>query len=165
LADLYKNSLQFCLRHRWKVLIVSTALFAVSLLSINGLRKEFIPPQDQSRFLVTVYTKMGSSIQLTDSVFKNIEKFYKTRPEIESYYVAVGGFGGGLVNQGISFVTMKDLDHRPFADPFKKMPRQQEYMQYIRKEIEKLPNVARVAILDLSLTGFSAQRGYPIEFV
>src|SRR6202012_6235106 len=125
LADLYKNSLQFCLRHRWKVLIVSTALFAVSLLSAGALRKEFIPPQDQSRFLVTVYTKMGSSIDLTDSVFKNIEKFYKTRPEIESFYVAVGGFGGGLVNQGISFVTMKEPSERPIAAPFKKRPTQQ----------------------------------------
>lgn len=165
LAELYKRSLAFCLKHRWKVLIASTALFVLSILSTGALRKEFIPPQDQSRFLVTVYTKMGSSITLTDSVFRDIEKFYKTRPEIESFYVAVGGFGGGLVNQGISFVTMKDLEHRPFAEPFKKMPRQQEFMQYVRTQIEKLPNVQRVAILDLSLTGFSAQRGYPIEFV
>jgi HAE1 family hydrophobic/amphiphilic exporter-1 len=165
LSEVYKKSLRFCLLHRWKVLAGSTALFAVSLFSSGALRKEFIPPQDQSRFLVTVYTKMGSSISLTDSVFKEVEKFYKTRPEIDSYYVAVGGFGGGLVNQGISFVTMKDLDHRPFAEPFKKMPRQQEFMQFIRKQIEKIANVQRVAILDLSLTGFSAQRGYPIEFV
>jgi HAE1 family hydrophobic/amphiphilic exporter-1 len=45
------------------------------------------------------------------------------------------------------------------------MPRQQEFMQFMRTELQKIPNVQRVAILDLSLTGFSAQRGYPIEFV
>ena len=165
LSEHYKRLLIWCLNHRWKILAVSTAIFAGSMLAIGGLRKEFIPPQDQSRFLVTIYTKMGSSIKLTDSVFKEAEKVYKARPEIQSYYVAVGGFGGGLVNQGISFITMKDLDSRPTAEPFKKKPRQQEFMQFLRGELAKIPNVARVAILDLSLTGFSAQRGYPIEFV
>lgn len=165
LSAVYRTSLRWCLRWRWVVLISATGLFVFSLFSAGALRKEFIPPQDQSRFLVTMYTKMGSSIKVTDDVFREAEKFYKTRPEIDSYYVAVGGFGGGLVNQGISFITMKDLDHRPVAAPFTKMPRQTEFMQYLRKELEKIPRVARVAIMDLSLTGFSAQRGYPIEFV
>jgi HAE1 family hydrophobic/amphiphilic exporter-1 len=146
------------------VIILSTVLFVLSLFSTGALRKEFIPPQDQSQFLVTLYTKMGSSITLTDGVFREAEKFYKTRPEINTYYVAVGGFGGGLVNQGITFVTMKDIEERPIAAPFTKRPTQQEFMQYVRKELAKIPLVQRVSILDLSLTGFSAQRGYPIEF-
>ena len=168
LAAIYGRMLAWCLEslpRRWGVVILACALFALSLLTIPSLRKEFLPPQDQSRFLVTMYTKMGSSIQLTDAAFKEAEKFYKTRPEVESYYVAVGGLGGGLVNQGISFITMKDIDKRPVAAPFKKRPTQQEFMMYMRGELGKLPNVERVAILDLSLTGFSAQRGYPIEFV
>jgi hydrophobe/amphiphile efflux-1 (HAE1) family protein len=164
LAEHYKRSLKWCLNRRWAVIAVSTALFVLSLFSTGALRKEFIPPQDQSRFLVTMYTKMGSSITLTDGVFREAEKFYKTRPEIESYYVAVGGFGGGLVNQGITFITMKDLDKRPVVPPFKKRPSQQEFMQFIRTELGKVPAVQRVSILDLSLTGFSAQRGFPIEF-
>ena len=114
--------------------------------------------------MITLYTKMGSSIQYTDGVFREAEKVYKTRPEILSYYVAVGGFGGGLVNQGITFITMKDPDERPTAEPFKKMPTQQVFMGFLRGELAKIKGVERVAILDLSLTGFSAQRGYPIEF-
>jgi hydrophobe/amphiphile efflux-1 (HAE1) family protein len=161
----YKKSLHFCLNHRWQILGVSTGIFVVSILTIQSLRKEFIPPQDQSRFLVTLYTKMGSSMEYTDSVFREAEKLYKSRPEIEHYYVAVGGFGGGLVNQGITFVTMKDIDKRPIANPFAKAPSQQEFMAYLRGELAKIPGVQRAAILDLSLTGFSAQRGYPIEFV
>ncbi len=164
LTELYRRSLKWCLNWRWTVLGVSTALFVLSLVTIGSLRKEFIPPQDQSRFLVTLYTKMGSSIAFTDSVFHEAEKFYKSRPEIEKYYVAVGGFGGGLVNQGITFVTLKDPGERPVVAPFKKRPTQQEFMQFMRTELAKVPGVQRAAILDLSLTGFSAQRGYPIEF-
>ena len=161
----YRNRLKIALKHRWKVLLGSVVLFTTSLLIIGHLRKEFIPPQDQSRFLVTLYTKMGSSIQFTDSVFREAEKVYKSRPEIQTYYVAVGGFGGGLVNQGISFITMKVPEDRPISEPFKRRPTQQEFMAYMRTLLEKIPGVQRATILDLSLTGFSAQRGYPIEFV
>jgi hydrophobe/amphiphile efflux-1 (HAE1) family protein len=164
LASLYGSTLQLCLRFRWSILVLSTGLFLGSMLLTKGLRKEFMPPQDQSRFLVTAYTKMGSSIEYTDGVFKELEKVYKTRGEIESYYVSVGGLGGGLVNQGITFITMKDFDQRPVQAPFKKKPTQQEFAAEFRKMLAKVPGVARVAILDLSLTGFSAQRGYPVEF-
>jgi hydrophobe/amphiphile efflux-1 (HAE1) family protein len=165
LAHLYKRALGWCLHWRWSIIIAAFALFFLSLFSAGGLRKEFLPPQDQSRFLVTLYTKMGSSISYTDGVFHEAEKIYKTRPEIATYYVAVGGFGGGLVNQGISFITMKNIGERPVAAPFKKAPTQQEFMTYLRGQLSKIPGVQRAAILDLSLTGFSAQRGYPIEFV
>ncbi|MBI3555665.1 MAG: efflux RND transporter permease subunit, partial [Deltaproteobacteria bacterium] len=164
LAAAYKRALTWCLNWRWSVLGVASLMFFISLVTIKYLRKEFIPPQDQSRFLVTLYTKMGSSLELTDSVFKDAEKLYRSRPEIDTYYVAVGGLGGGLVNQGISFITLKDPPVRPIAPPFQKKPTQQEFMVFMRGELAKLPNVQRAAILDLSLTGFSAQRGYPIEF-
>ncbi len=164
LAIKYKRGLERSLNWRWSIIGLAFGLFFISLLTVKGLRKEMLPPQDQSRFLITMYTKMGSSIQFTDGVFHESESFFKSRPEVKTYYVAVGGFGGGLVNQGIAFITMKDMPDRPIADPFKKRPTQQEFMQYMRGELAKIPGVQRVAILDLSLTGFSAQRGYPIEF-
>ncbi|MGZ3773361.1 MAG: efflux RND transporter permease subunit [Pseudobdellovibrionaceae bacterium] len=164
LSNVYKRTLNFCLSWRWMILFVSFTVFAMSLFTIQRLRKEFIPPQDQSRFLITLHTPMGSSLQLTDNTFKLAEKLFSSRPEVQSYYVAVGGFGGGLVNQGITFLTMKNYDDRPIVSPFKKKPSQQEFMQFMRRELQKIPNVERVAILDLSLTGFSAQRGYPVEF-
>ncbi len=167
LTAVYKRTLIKSLEHRWKILGLSMALFIISLISWSGLRKEFLPPQDQSRFLVTLYTKMGSSLQFTDSIFKEAEKVYKARPEVEKYYIAVGGFGGGLVNQGITFVTLKDPGERPVTAPFKKRPSQQEFMGFLRQELSKIKGVDRVAILDLSLSAFSAQKGggYPIEFV
>lgn len=164
LAVIYRQALKTCLKRRWTVLISATAVFLLSLFTIGFLRKEFIPPQDQSRFLITLYTKMGSSLQFTDAVFREAEKVYKSRPEIVTYYVAVGGFGGGLVNQGITFITMKDPKERPIVEPFKKRPSQQEFMAFLRAELQKITGVNRVSMLDLSLAGFSAQRGFPIEF-
>ncbi|MHB2025978.1 MAG: efflux RND transporter permease subunit [Elusimicrobiota bacterium] len=164
LAKRYRGALEWCLDRRWTVIATALMLTFASYGIAVLLRKEFLPPQDQSEFLVTLYTKMGSSLDYTDGVFLNAEKILKTRPEVAHYYQAVGGFGGGLVNQGIMFVVMKDPSQRPFAPPFHRRPTQQEFMQFIRKKFGRVPGVERVAILDLSLAGFSAQRGYPIEF-
>ncbi|MDB5038650.1 MAG: hypothetical protein JWQ35_2178, partial [Bacteriovoracaceae bacterium] len=164
LANSYRTLLEWCLGRRWQVLAVSLALFVSSLFLLGGVRKEFVPPQDQSRFLVNIQTALGSSIEFTDNVFREAEKIVKTRPELEAYYVAVGGFQGGLVNQGVMFITMKDPPVRPTAPPFKHRPTQQEFMGVIRDEFKKIPGAFRVTVLDLSLAGFSAQRGYPIQF-
>ncbi len=168
----YRRSLTFCLHSigtRVGVLVTAFAVFGVSLAVVPTLRKEFLPPQDQSRFLLTLYTKMGSSITLTDSAFKQAEQIFKSWHDkgiIDNYYVAVGGFGaGGLVNQGISYVTMKPMRERGAVTPGNRPPTQQEFMQILRQDLVKIPGVERASMLDLSLTGFSAQRGYPIEFV
>jgi HAE1 family hydrophobic/amphiphilic exporter-1 len=165
LANRYRSVLGLMLKRPVLVMVITMILFISSLGVVPFLRKEFLPPQDQSRFLMTIYTPMGSSLQFTDNVFKRIENYLAKRPEVDRYYIAVGGFGGGLVNQGISFVTMKAPGERPVAPPFKKAPSQQEFMQFLRGELKKIQGVERAALLDLSLTGFSAQRGYPIEFV
>ncbi len=164
IAGVYKWLLRGSLHHRWAVIFMSLIIFGGSLFLLQGTPKEFVPPQDQNRFLMTIQTPMGSSLDFTDSVFRKAEAILKERPEIESYYTAVGGFQGGLVNQGNLFVMMKDPSMRPVAAPFHKPPHQSEYMPFIRGLIQKIPGVSRATVLDLSLTGFSAQRGFPVQF-
>ncbi|HRZ87035.1 MAG TPA: efflux RND transporter permease subunit [bacterium] len=41
---------------------------------------------------------------------------------------------------------------------------QQEFMVTVRKELSAIPGVDRVVVQDLSLTGFTAKRGFPVEF-
>ena len=160
----YHDALVWCLGHRWKVIGGALAIFASSLLLLGGVRKEFVPAQDQSRFLVNLQTPLGSSMEFTDSVFRKAEIILKSRPELFTYYCAIGGFQGGLVNQGIFFVTLKDKGSRPTVAPFKKEPSQQEFMTWFRDQASKVEGVTRVTVQDLSLSGFTAQRGFPVEF-
>ena len=37
-------------------------------------------------------------------------------------------------------------------------------MPFIRSEIKKIPGLVAVSVLDPSVAGFSASRGYPIQF-
>jgi HAE1 family hydrophobic/amphiphilic exporter-1 len=160
----YRKVLASCLQHRWKILAASLAFFVASLFLLGGVRKEFVPPQDQSRFLVNIQTPLGSSLEFTDQVFKKAEEILRNRPETQTFYDAVGGFQGGLVNQGILFVTMKDPGDRPVMKPFDHRPSQQEFMPFIRDQFKAIPGVMRVTVQDLSLSGFTAQRGFPVEF-
>lgn len=160
----YRVILAWSLERRWKVIGAAIAIFIGSLSLIPGIRQEFVPPQDQSQFLVALQTPMGSSLDYTDGVFRKLEALLKTRPEVLNYYVAVGGFQGGLVNQGNMFVVLKEPSERGVMAPFKKRPTQSEFMDFCRTEFNKIEGVKRASIIDLSLSGFSSSRGYPIQF-
>jgi len=162
LSTHYRGWLTWSLRHRFWVIAGSLVLFILSLGFVGLLRKEFLPPQDQSMFLCSIRTPVGSSIDFTNERFKEVEKFVMSRPEVVHYFAAVGGFQGGQVNQGNLFVTFKSPRSRPIVPPNKHPLSQGELMSVFRKELNKIPQV-KAFIQDLSLSGFSAQRGFPIE--
>lgn len=163
LAKNYNKALARALEKRRLVIIGATLFFIASLLFVVGLRKEFLPSQDQSMLLVRLQTPVGSSIVLTDERFKRGESFIMTRPEVDGYFAAIGGFGGGEVNSGVLFVTLKEPRKRPVVPPNRHPLSQGELMKVFRTELNKIPDV-RATIQDLSLSGFSGQRGFPIEF-
>ncbi len=162
LAVQYEKTLRRALDHRKTVLAASLVVFFASLAFVPRLRKEFVPPQDQSMFLIRLQTPVGSSLEFTDQKFKQAEAFAMSRPEMKRYYGAIGGFGGGEVNTGILFVTFHSPRQRPIVAPNKHPLSQQELMSLFRKELNAIPDV-KAYVQDLSLSGFSAQRGFPIE--
>lgn len=164
LARLYERSLHGVLAWRWTVVGVATLVFVLSLGLAQSLKKEFVPSQDQSRFLIRVQTALGTSLEVTDQSMRRVEAALAARPEIEKYFGAVGGFGGGDVNSGMMFVTMKPKGRRPVAEPFQRPPRQSELIDHLRKELKKIEGIQRVSVQDLSQSGFTSQRGYPVEF-
>ncbi|MBI4711307.1 MAG: efflux RND transporter permease subunit, partial [Candidatus Omnitrophica bacterium] len=130
------------------------------------LRKEFVPAQDQSLFMAGLETPIGSSIYFTSERFKEVEAFVMKHPCIKRYFCIIGLRMGGIegeVNAGMLFVTLKDPKDRPYDPSLKRRPTQQEVMDQFRTDINKIPNVKAV-MQDLSTRGFSATRGYPIEF-
>jgi multidrug efflux pump subunit AcrB len=137
----------------------------LSLGLVRFLRSEFVPSQDMSRVLVRFQTPVGTSLDATDRVFRQIEDFVSARPEVLKYSGAVGGFGGGEVNTGIMFITMFDPEERPVDPKLGRRPTQQDFMQVMRQAVNSIPG-SKGVIQDISQGGFSASRGggFPIEF-
>ncbi len=161
-AGLYLKALSWALRHAWLVVIVSICIFAASLKLIGFLRKEFVPPQDQSMFLVSLQAPAGASITYTDDQFKKAEAFLASRPEVLRYFGAVGGFDGGEVNKGSLFVTLKEPKDRPVDVKAGHRLSQLEVMDVFRQKLNKNKDL-KAKMQDLSLSGFSSQRGFPVE--
>jgi HAE1 family hydrophobic/amphiphilic exporter-1 len=156
-AHQYQGMLRFCLNHRKTVMFSTLGFFVLSMLIVIPLRKELMPEQDQSQFLMTIKAPVGTAIQATDNLFKQAETYLKAQPEVAEYYSSIGGYEGqDIVNAGTIFITLVDSDKRKLT--------QGQFMRKARQELsDKMPGV-EVFAQDLSLTGFSASRGFPVEF-
>ena len=163
LSELYLRALEPALHHRVWVLVGSFALFVASLGIIGLLRQEFIPSQDMSRFTMRFTTPVGSSLEVTDRYFSQIESYLIGRPEVLLFAGSVGG--GGDVNSAFGFVNMKEPDERPVDPKLGRPLTQLEFMDAVRRHVAGIPG-GRVVLQDISQTGFSPGRGggYPIEF-
>ncbi len=156
LSARYAKVLALGLRHAVAVLLLAAGVFAASIFVFKKLPSEFVPSQDQSRLMVRLQTAVGANLEETDRVFRRAEEFLVKQPEVLRVFGSVGGFGGGggAVNSGILFVTMHP--------PSERMS-QQDFATKIRSEFNAYPGV-RAVVQDLSQQGFTASRGFPIEF-
>ena len=157
LAAAYERSLIFLLAHRWKTLILTLGLFFASILIAKQLPSEMMPSQDQSMMLLRFKLPVGTSLPVTDGKIKQVEDYLLHQKEVDGIFSAVGGFGGDAVNQGQAFVTLVDKDKRKLS--------QAELIKQYRKELKhKIPGM-EIVVQDLSLRGFAATRGFPVEFI
>ena len=160
----YAHALGWALHNRWKVLVVTFTLFFLSFGLVQFIKKEFVPAQDQGRLLVRVQTPLGSSLHFTDDVMKKAETLVSQIPSVQQYYVAIGGFTGGEINTAIMFVTLKPIADRPLRAGSWHHEGHLDVMAALRSQLSQIEGARRVIVQDLSLSGFAAQRGFPIEF-
>ncbi len=136
------------------ILIGGLLLFAAALAVFMTMPAEFVPSQDLSRLSIRMQTAVGSDLTETDKLIQKAEDIVAQRPEVIQLFGFVGGFGGG-VNQGNLFVTIVPRKQRKLS--------QAELSAVLRRELNAIPGL-RAVLQDLSQQGFTAQRGFPVEF-
>ncbi len=171
--------------HRWWVAIVSVIIFVGSLFTIPMVKKEFVPDTDMSVFIINLNLPVQYSMDKTDSIVRPCEALLHTRGEVKNVYAAVGGFGGTTPNVGNIFLTMKDPGDRPIVKPSEKDPAlgpwawainiyrrlvpqrltQDEFENWIRRNLKKVSPDLRVSIQDLNMRGWSTGKGYAAELL
>lgn len=157
LANGYRGILNGLLKFPSLSIIASILFFAGSVLLLIPLNKELIPAQDQSLFLLNLQTPVGTSIWASDEVFKKAEAYLHEQPEVQDFYTTIGNYNGNdIVNAGNIYVILVPADKRKLS--------QRQVMEKVRTGLQKLLPEDKIFNQDLSLTGFSATRGFPIEF-
>ncbi|MBL8994657.1 MAG: efflux RND transporter permease subunit, partial [Spirochaetia bacterium] len=151
IASFYKRWLERALAHRWKVLGFALLIFALSLFVQTLIRKEFIPSQDQSLFILRFQAPVGTSLPATVEKLAVVEEYLKKHQAVKRIFAFTGGQDA---NSGNIFVSLKPIGERKKS--------QKALIDEMRADLKKISPLKIVA-QDLSTRGFSAQRGYPVE--
>ena len=164
LAARYLRALGPALHHRALVVGGALVFFVLSLGILPLLRQEFVPAQDTNSFQIRFQTPVGTSLDVTEAKMRELETVLKARGEVAGNFSFIGGFGGGEVNSGMMFVSLKEPHDRPADPQTGDRLSQQELMDVIRRQVSGIPGI-RPALVDPSQQGFSASRGggFPIE--
>jgi len=150
----YGRVLRVGLRKSGLVLILAAVLFVIALVVMTRMPSEFVPSQDLSRLMIRITTAVGSDLTETDRLIEKCEAIVSAKPEVSQIFAFIGGFGG-QVNGGNLFVSLVPPRERKLG--------QAEIATQVRRELNAIPGI-RAVIQDLSQQGFTAQRGFPVEF-
>jgi hydrophobe/amphiphile efflux-1 (HAE1) family protein len=151
----YSLILRRGLRRPGLILTGAALLFVVALIILRSLPGEFVPSQDLSRIAVRLQTAVGSDITETDKLVQKAEAMVVNRADVEQIFSFVGGMGGGGVNSGNMTLTL--------VPPKQRKMNQAQFSAMLRRDLNSIPGL-RAVIQDLSQQGFTAQRGFPVQF-
>ncbi|MDD3227490.1 MAG: efflux RND transporter permease subunit, partial [Tissierellia bacterium] len=115
LVVFYKKILSFSLRHRLITILISIALFVVSVLMVTSVGAEFFPATDEGMINISATLPSGSEIEEIDALLKEIQDTIIEIPEIEIAFTSAGGgdmYGMGGSSTGTITVLLKNLDER-----------------------------------------------------
>ncbi len=152
--ELYRGLLKIALNHRIKVLVIAAGIFVFSLFITSFLGKEFIPPEDQSRFIVRLQSPVDYSVNEADRMFKQAEDYIKSLPEVTTVFYAQGFGLTREVNKAVMFTGLK-----PKAERGKS---QGQIKAEVRKKLKLIPGL-KASAEDVAMIG-GGQRMVPIQY-
>lgn len=81
-----------CVRHRWRVIVLTVLLFAASLaVFVRHVPQQFFPDSTRPELLVDLRLAEGSSHHATEAAVRRLEAFLDGQAGIENYVAWVGG--------------------------------------------------------------------------
>jgi len=149
----YRRLLAVGLGHRWWVIGIALLVVGSSVFFFARVGKTFVPEEDESRFMIAVQTPLGSNLDYTATRITEIEKILKQRPDVYSYFSAVGLGDIGQVNSGSIFVRLVDKKERRLGQP--------QIMKELRRDLAAIPGVLA---FPANISPIGGMRGEPLQF-
>ena len=150
----YKKLLDFVISKR--LIIIALAILTVlsSGWFLGQLGKGFSPEEDKGRFIVSLKTPLGSSIEYTLEKLKEVEQLLQKHDEIHGLFSTIGTGNTGQVNQGQIYVSLIPREQRSLH--------QNHIIEKVRAD---LVNIAGAKIFAAPVPMIGGQRGEPLQFV
>jgi len=154
MENIYRATLRFALNFRWTVVLLTIAIVMSSGYFMSQLGKGFMPDEDESRFIITFKTPVGSSLEYTQNRLLLIEQQLKNHPAVKNRFSTIGTGAKGRVNQGQILVGLVPREQRSL--------RQAEIIHQISEKLAHIPGLQTFASPVPTVGG---QRGEPLQFV
>lgn len=121
---IYRRMLGWAVQHRRAVIILAVVTFFLGFLPLAfGIKTDFMASMGEKRFSILVEMPLGTNLNTTDAVARNIEAEISKFPDVDSVFSIVGssssfGFGGsgGQNEQATVMVSMKESCKRDLND-------------------------------------------------
>ncbi len=131
--NIYNPLLAWALRNRWKVMAAAGASVAAGLVFFGLLGKEFMPNEDQGRYLVRLETPIDYSLPKADSIMKKIDEQLRQRPEVKSTFYVTGSDFTPDINKSKIYVNLKERKDRNIL--------QIDSMKQVRDSLSGMPDI------------------------
>lgn len=152
---IYRPLLAISLNNRWKVIAIAVASVVAGIFLFGVLGKEFLPSEDQGRYLVRLETPIDYSLSRADAAMKKIDEQIRQRPEVAGTFYVTGSDFGPDVNKSKIYVNMKERKDRDII--------QLDSMKEIRDSLTGLPGIKpSVELIGMVGGGF---RAVPIQLM
>jgi HAE1 family hydrophobic/amphiphilic exporter-1 len=147
IEGVYRHALQWCLRQRWTVLLLTMLVVASSGYFAGQLGSEFFPEDDESRFLIKLKAPLGSSVAYMAAKIDEVESLIQQHEEVVHIFSTVGAARTGEVNEATVNVMLKAKESRSVS--------QAMLMHQVREELRVVPGLQAYVAMFPHLSGMS----------
>ena len=140
----YKQLLSLALSHRIIVLLFALVAFIGGLGLTKFIGKEFIPSEDQSRFVIRLQMPVDYSVDEVDRMGRRVEEVIRKFPEVTSLLYSQGGGLTREPNKANAMINLKPKSQRKKS--------QEQIKAEMRKAIRAIPGI-RASVENVSMIG------------
>ncbi len=153
--NIYDPLLAWALRNRWKVIAAAVASVVAGLVLFGVLGKEFMPTEDQGRYMVRLETPIDYSLPRADGVMRRVDEELRRRPEIKSTFYVTGSDLTPDVYKSRIYVNLKERKDRNIV--------QIDSMKQVRDSLSGRPDV-KASVEMIAMVG-GGMRSVPIQLM
>lgn len=86
----FRGLVRWCVTYRKSVIVITLALFAVSIGMFGMVQQQFFPPSNRAEIMVDLKLAEGASLKATEAQVRKLEKLLQQKAGIENYVAYVG---------------------------------------------------------------------------
>ena len=161
----YAQFVNWAVRHRWRMVIMATVFFLVSLLPAGFIGTDYIPAQDSGRISATVNLPVGTRMEITKQVAADlVKKWNKKYPELDMINYSVGQASSSNVWGSLQTTSSNIISFNIRMLPLEERERSMfQISDSIRADLNNMPEILKSNVLAGGGMGMGGQSTLDVE--